>query len=120
LLLALSFHESHWRRDVDLGIGPHAPEKGRYWCLLQIAVDRGKSADGATARELVHERERCFASGLYLLRRGLAQCGTKNDPRAFVNHYASGYCDRGKKAARLRFATMERFLREHPLPAPDR
>src|SRR5262245_32288767 len=41
LLLAISYYESHWRRDVDLGIGPHAHGGGRYHCMMQIAVDRG-------------------------------------------------------------------------------
>src|SRR6185436_9297345 len=39
LMLALAFHESRWRRDVDLGLGTH----GRYHCLMQVAVDRGRT-----------------------------------------------------------------------------
>ncbi len=117
LLLALSLHESHWRRDVDLGIGPLVPPRGRYWCLLQIAVDRGKSADGATAAELVASRDRCFRSGLHALQRAQRACAKKNEPWGFLNLYASGYCDRGRKAVAIRRATWERLLREHPFPA---
>ena len=119
LMLTISLHESHWRRDVDLGLG----RKTRYWCMMQIAVDSGKTPEGWTRQQLVQSRERCFRRGLHILQRGRKYCkGTKDakgnkDEHAFVNHYASGYCDRGRKAVAKRIRTLRRLLKKHPLPA---
>src|SRR5262245_66320038 len=51
LLLSISWHESGWRRDVDLGIGSHARGGGRYHCVMQVAVDRSGRASGWTAAQ---------------------------------------------------------------------
>lgn len=118
LLLAISLHESHWRRDVDLGLGRYGPRGGRrYHCLMQIAIDRGKTAEGWTATQLVQSRERCLRAGLHILQRGRRFCD-RAGPRAFLNHYASGYCNRGRQQARSRWDSYHTFLRKHPLPKP--
>jgi hypothetical protein len=114
LLLSISFHESHWRRDVDLGLGRYGPRGGRrYHCLMQIAVDRGKTAEGWTAAQLVADRERCMRAGLHILQRGRRLCD-RAGPRAFLNHYASGYCDRGRKQVKRRWETYRSFMRRPP------
>lgn len=116
LLLAISLHESHWRRDVDLGLGRYSPRaRRRYHCMMQIAVDRGKTPEGWTAAQLVQSRQRCFRAGLNILQRGRRLCDATG-PRAFLNHYASGYCNRGRKAVTRRWATYHKMLRQHPLP----
>ena len=116
LMLAISQHESHWRRDVDLGLGRYSPRgRRRYHCLMQIAVDRGKTGEGWTAAQLVENRRRCFQSGLHILQRGRRLCDAKG-PRAFLNHYASGYCHRGRKAAKRRWDTWHKLLRKFPYP----
>ncbi len=119
LMLTISLHESHWRRDVDLGLGPKAHGGGRYWCMMQIAVDSGKTPEGWTRKQLVQSRERCFRRGLHILQRGRKYCAKvkAKDEHAFVNHYASGYCDRGRKAVAKRIRTLRRLLKKHPLPA---
>jgi hypothetical protein len=114
LMLAVSYHESHWRRDVDLGIGPKARGGGgRYHCLMQIGVPKGKTPEGWTPKQLVQSRERCFRRGLHILQRGRRHCRGRG-AHAFLNHYASGYCDRGRKAVSLRVRTLDRWLRERP------
>jgi len=117
LLLAISFHESTWRRDVDLGTGPAARGGGRYWCMMQIAVDKGKTAEGWTGTQLVQNRQRCFRTGLHILQRGKRFCD-KQRGGSFINHYASGYCDRGGQAVAQRLRTYRRWLRKHPVPKP--
>jgi hypothetical protein len=117
LLLAISYHESTWRRHVDLGIGPRALGGGRYWCMMQIAVPKGKTAEGWTGRQLVQNRERCFRAGLHILQRGKRYCG-KRGGSSFINHYASGYCDRGGQAVARRVRTYRRWLHKHPIPTP--
>lgn len=45
LVLSIMFHESGFRRDVDLGIGPAARgDGGRSWCMMQIQVGAGRTA----------------------------------------------------------------------------
>jgi len=117
LLLAISYHESHWRRHVDLGLGSRALGGGRYWCMMQIAVDRGKTPEGWTGRQLVQSRDKCFRRGLHILQRGQRYCRNRGGT-SFINHYASGYCDRGGKAVARRVRTQRRWLRERPLPKP--
>jgi hypothetical protein len=117
MLLAISYHESHWRRHVDLGLGPQSRGGGgRYHCMMQIAVPKGKTPEGWTAEQLVQSRERCFRRGLHILQRGNRYCSAHGS-FAFVNHYASRRCDHGAKAVAKRVATYRGWLREHP-PSP--
>ncbi len=116
LMLAMSRFESTWRRDVDLGLGSRARGGGgRYWCLMQIAVPKGETPEGWTGRDLVADRERCFRRALHILQRGKRVC-KKAGGTSFVNHYASGHCDRAKEPVKQRIALMRRWLREHPFP----
>jgi hypothetical protein len=112
LLLTISLHESHWRRDVDLGLGRQA--KRRYKCLMQIAVPKKKTPEGWTARDLVTNRDLCFRRGLHILQRGQHHC-KDTGARAFLNHYASGYCDRGRKAVAKRWRSFDELRRKYPV-----
>lgn len=111
LMLVISMHESHWRRDVDLGLGRQAQR--RYRCMMQILVPKDKTPEGWTARDLVESRDRCFRRGLHILQQGQRHCRAR---RAYLNHYASGYCDRGKKAVAKRWRTFDHFRQKYPLP----
>src|SRR5512142_1412193 len=47
LMLAVAFHESGFRRDVDFGIGPSSRgDSGQSWCLMQIKVGTGRTIEG--------------------------------------------------------------------------
>jgi hypothetical protein len=114
LLLTISLHESHWRRNVDLGLGPLSLRGGgRYHCMMQIAVPGDKTPEGWTAADLVKSRERCFRRALHILQRGKKACDKKG-PRAFLNQYGSGTCTGGKKAVDKRWKTFDRLLTQHP------
>lgn len=118
-LLTISLYESHWKRHVDLGLGPHARGGGgRYHCMMQILVKRGRTPEGFTAEDLVQSRRKCFRRGLHILQRGRRFCDAAG-PRAFLNHYASGHCHRGGRAVRKRWKTFDRLLADNPFPAPD-
>jgi hypothetical protein len=120
LMLAMSRFESTWRRDVDLGIGPRSRGAGgKYWCLMQIAVPKGKTPEGWTGRDLVKSRDKCFRRALHILQRGKRVC-KKHGGTSFVNHYASGQCTRAKKAVKKRVNLMHRWLKKHPLPSDDK
>jgi hypothetical protein len=118
-LLTISMHESHWKRHVDLGLGPHARGGGgRYHCMMQILVKKGHTPEGFTAQDLVDSREKCFRRGLHILQRGKHFCDGVG-PRAFLNHYASGHCRRGGRAVRKRWKTFERLMKEYDWPDPE-
>lgn len=111
-LLVVSHHESHWRKHVDLGIG----RRGRYWCMMQIAVDKGKTPEGWTGKDLIGSREKCFRRGLHIMQMARRVCARKKaqDPFAFFNLYASGHCDRGRKEVAIRVKTYRRWLKRFP------
>lgn len=117
LLLALAYHESSFRRDVDYGVGPHAHGGGPYHCLLQIrVVDR--TPEGWTGRDLVTDREKCIRAGLHLLQRSRNHC-KKQGPDAWLRLYASGHCTRGRVAVEKRLDTLARWLKKHPFEAGE-
>ena len=113
LMLTISLHESHWRRDVDLGLGKQARRK--YSCMMQILVPKKKTPEGWTRRDLVTSREKCFRRGLHILQRAKRFCKDAG-PRAFLNHYASGYCDRGRKPVAKRWRSFDKLRKKYPLP----
>jgi hypothetical protein len=114
LLLALSYHESSWRRDVDYGLGNHAHGGGRYHCVLQVAVD-GTTLEGWNERDLVESRELCVRAALHILQRSRGGC-REHGPDAWLRLYASGDCTRGRHAIRKRLDTFRTWLAEHPFP----
>lgn len=114
LMLAVARYESTWRRDVDLGLGPKARGGGRYWCMMQIAVDKGHTPEGWTGKDLVRSRTKCFRRALHILQRGKRVCRRRGGT-SFLNHYASGYCDRGRKAVAKRVRTYEKWWRDFPM-----
>lgn len=115
LMLAISHHESGWRRDVDLGLGASARAEGRYHCLMQVAVERGKTTpEGWSARALTDSRERCFRAALHILQRAAGSCRAQG-PDAWLRIYAGGACDRGRHAAERRLGTMRSWLAQYPM-----
>lgn len=119
VLLTISFHESHWRRHIDLGLGPRALRGGgRYHCMMQIAVPKEKTPEGWTAEDLVKSREKCFRRGLHILQLGRRHCAKDHGPRSFLNLYASGRCNGGGKAVAKRWVTFDRWRAQHPAPTP--
>ncbi|MEJ7730394.1 MAG: hypothetical protein WKG00_14390 [Polyangiaceae bacterium] len=115
LVLAIAWHESGFRRDVDLGLGPFARGTGRYHCIMQVAVERGKRASGWTGKELVEARPRCIRAALDILQRARGACRPQG-PDAWMRLYVSGHCTRGRKAAEERLGTARRWLSAYPLP----
>jgi hypothetical protein len=116
LMLALSYHESGWRRDVDLGIDKKVRPGRQYWCVMQIGVDK-KTAEGWTGPDLVADREKCFRAGLHRLQQTRGSCRAQGHD-AWLRSYASGNCTRGGKSVDQRMGTFRRWLTIHPVPAP--
>ena len=116
LMLSLAYHESGYRRDIDLGIGKKERPGRQYWCVMQIGVD-GKTAEGWTGPDLVADRHRCFRAALHKLQQTRGSCRAQG-PDAWLRSYAAGDCSRGGKPAAQRIATFRRWLGIHPFPPP--
>lgn len=117
LLLTISFHESHWARHIDLGLGPLSRRGGGvYHCMMQIAVFKKKTPEGWTAKDLVKDRDKCFRRGLHILQRARRYCMSKKyGPRSMLNLYASGHCDHAHRPVNKRWRTYDAWLAKYPL-----
>jgi hypothetical protein len=91
IMLAVAYHESGFRRDVDLGLGPLARGSGTDSCLMQIRVGRGVTVDGYSHADLIADRGKCFRAGLHLLRRSIGAC-RHLAPLDWLSAYARGRC----------------------------
>ncbi len=123
LMLTVAKHESHWRRHIDLGLGPRSRGGGgKYHCMMQIAVPKGKTPEGWTSEDLVKSRDKCFRRALHIMQGGKRYCSKKGfGPRSFLNQYGSGRCDHGRKAVAIRWKTFDRLLAKHgPAPRPPK
>jgi hypothetical protein len=108
LLLAISYHESAWRLDVD--DGRTRGDGGRSWCLAQLNVGTGQTWEGWTGPELVADRTKCFRAALRLVKLSLGAC--RSLPVADrLAQYASGSCLKGREESRGRWTTYERIAR---------
>ena len=101
LLLSIAYHESGFRRDVDLGIGKLARGSGVDSCLMQIRVGRGQTSQGWSHGDLVTDREKCFRAGLNLVRKSFGAC-RRLDPRDWLSGYTTGRCTENEPLSRSR------------------
>jgi hypothetical protein len=114
LILAVSYLESAWRKDVDLGIGRLARgDSGASWCMMQIHLGRGKTPEGWSGPDLVASRDRCFRTGLRALRRSVNACRAR-PMGEWLNAYASGACTRGAVESRRRVGLAMRWYATRP------
>lgn len=91
VLLSVAYHESGFRRDVDLGLGPLARGSGTDSCLMQIRVGKGTTPEGWSHADLVADRVKCFRAGFRLLRRSIGAC-RRLPPLDWLSAYARGQC----------------------------
>ena len=139
LVLSLMQHESGFRRDVDLGIGPAARgDGGRSWCMMQIQVGGGRTGDwnvkkgrffqtndpadeivkGWTGAELVGDRRKCITAGLRIIRLSFSSTSGM-DVMERLRVYASGKVDAGSEASHKRMGLAVKWFSAHPVPDTD-
>jgi hypothetical protein len=89
LLSAIAWHESGFRKDVDVCRGAHSKgDQGRSISLLQVMV--GPNYEGHAAGEICEDRKLAVKLGLHVLRRAKTGCG--GGPRVWLQSYAAGGC----------------------------
>lgn len=115
LLLSIAYHESGFRKDVDLGIGKLARGSGLDSCVMQVRVGAGKTQEGWTHKDLVSDREKCFRAALAIVRRSFNQC-RKLDQLDWLGGYTRGRCVPNEPFSRSRVGLARKAPRA---PVPD-
>ncbi|HKQ68224.1 MAG TPA: transglycosylase SLT domain-containing protein [Polyangiaceae bacterium] len=89
LLSAIAWHESGFRKDVDVCKGARSKgDNGRSVGLLQVM--RGPNYEGHSATEICEDRRLAIRLGLHVLRRAKESC--HGSPRTWMQSYAAGGC----------------------------
>lgn len=145
LIAALAMHESQFRKDVDMGIGPKARgDFGESWCIAQIRLGKPE-ADGKTTRrvlisgdglrfindksktigwggeDLVANRNNCVRAAIRIARMSFYTC-SKLPMEERLALYASGEgsCTKGRGASKLRVFSAQQWLAKHRPPLKDK
>jgi hypothetical protein len=113
LMLSVAWHESGFRRDVDLGIGKLSRGSGKDSCLLQIRVGAGKTPQGWSHDDLVSDREKCFRAGLAVMKKSFGACRAL-DQRDWLGVYTRGACVPKEPYSRTRM-TLARKATKPPI-----
>jgi hypothetical protein len=132
VLLAVATFESSFRKDVDLGVGKMSKgDGGKSWCLNQVNLGRlnpegstpnrilvtigggfkitDHQDEGWSGQDLVDDRQKCFHAALSILRSSFSACA-RNPIEERLTQYASGHCDQGEEASRLRMGLSLRWM----------
>ncbi len=139
LVLAVMFHESGFRRDVDYGLGKVARgDSGRSYCLMQVQVGGGRTTSwnrvknrfalpsdpkddvvaGWSGPDMVQERKKCIEAGLRLVRTSFGACSS-HPLLERLRVYTSGSCDKGGKESASRVGKAVNWYTLHPAPWRD-
>ncbi len=113
LMLSVASFESSFKRSVDEGtrLGDH----GRSFCLMQIRVSDGATAEGWRGRDLVRDRTKCFRAGLHILRGSFNAC--RDLPVLDrMSAYATGSCVADEEKSRLRVGRALDWWDTHAAP----
>jgi hypothetical protein len=114
LLLAVSYFESSWRRDVDLGLGKAAfGDTGRSCGLFQAHIGKGTTGEGWSCTDLLSDRTRAVRSALASMRRSANACRAL-PAQDLLRVYASGSCERGGKESKLRVDKAAEWFSTRP------
>jgi hypothetical protein len=136
-LLAVTYFESGFRRDVDLGIGRRRLARtgwndfGRSWCLGQVNLGKREimgpdgeyvdasatvTPEGWSGPELVADRGKCLTAVLNAVKRSFGAC-SKLPQEERLAAYASGRCDtdQGRELSKARMRFARRLEAKHPL-----
>lgn len=109
-ILGVTFEETHWRRDYDLGVGGAVDirrNRGQ-WCAGQVNIGNG-TRNGVSGPELAASRKLCYEAVLAAIRASFGACRALPRP-LWLSAYTSGSCDRGHKASAARMKRID-YLR---------
>jgi hypothetical protein len=112
LLSAVAWHESGFRKDVDICKGVRSKgDQGMSVGLLQVM--KGRNYEGHSQLEICQDRQLGIRLGLHVLRRAKETC--HGGPRLWLQSYAAGWCGVRSSSARDACAAFERVGQKHLL-----
>jgi hypothetical protein len=112
LLSAVAWHESGFRKDVDICKGVRSKgDQGLSVGLLQVM--KGRNYEGHSALEICQDRRLAIRLGLHVLRRANETC--HGGPRVWLQSYAAGSCSVHSSSSRDACAAFERVGQKHLL-----
>jgi hypothetical protein len=116
LMASIASFESQYRADVDDGrvTGDH----GRSFCLMQVQVGGGKTAEGWTGQDLTQDRKKCLRAALKRMRISFDWCKDHALEDRLAG-YTSGQCRDGEQLSRNRFWRARAYWSRSPFLPPD-
>jgi len=113
-VLAIAYFESSFRKAVDKNLGKEGRgDHGRSWCLMQLNIGEGKTADGWSGPELIEDRTKCIRSAYRYIKMSFGACrGLPIEDR--LSAYASGRCMTPSIASRRRLNVSSMWFYKAP------
>jgi len=112
LVATFASHESgFFSRGVDLGTS--RGDGGSSWCIMQLHIGKGRTAEGWTGPDLIADRKKCVRSGYHIMRSAIKMCGGPEEDRMAA--YISGRCDVAVAQSQDRYRHAMKLLRGHGL-----
>jgi hypothetical protein len=111
---AIAFYESGgFRRDVDAGVGKRSRgDGGRSWCIMQINLGEGLTAEQWSGRDLVQDRQKCIRAGLGRIRESYALCRTLPFTDR-LSGYTKGRCIEDEDLSQRRMRRTQQWWTAH-------
>lgn len=133
VILSIMYHESGFRKDVDLGVGKLSKgDGGKSVCMMQLNIGDGRTfswntkknrvalpadpkdevSQGWTAKEILADRKKCIRAGYRIMKLSFAATSAM-PPVEWLRVYASGKSDAGSKESRSRMGLALKYFGEH-------
>lgn len=107
-------HESgRFNKNVDLGKA--RGDGGSSWCIMQLHIGAGKTAEGWTGKELIADRQKCVRAGYHVMRSAMKMC--KGPEEHKMAAYISGRCDVARTQSQERYKHAMRLFKGNSLAA---
>lgn len=133
VMLSIMYHESGFRKDVDLGKGALAKgDGGRSVCMMQLNIGGGRTFDwnkvqkrfaldkdppievekGWDAKEIAADRKKCIRAGYRIMKHSFTL--TASLPvTEWLRVYASGNAEGGSRESKNRMGLALKYFTEH-------
>lgn len=107
-------HESGgFAKTVDEG--SRKGDHGSSWCIMQLHIGAGKTAEGWTGKDVIEDRRKCIRAGYRVMKQAWNRC--PGDPSERMAAYISGNCRVARSAARFRYAHAMKLFKKNSFKA---
>ena len=107
LITAIAVTESRLDKKTQFGIT--RGDRGRSWCLMQMNIGKGKTAEGFTGEELVNDLNKCLLTGFNAAKRSMGACQNTGAYTDRLAAYTTGTCQSNEKHSRMKMNLMNHY-----------